>query len=206
MTSTHTMPILHAVNNPYRIAFPGTVEYHQLSELIGKVFASTYGAEVMVGYTQLLGVYGTTGTPQAALGIRGAGEHRLFLEHYLDKPAEQAIYESTGRQLARAKIAEAGNLASTRMTALRDLMLALSVQLKLEGFEYILFTGTESLKRYLELLGLRPVIYAEANPERLPGGASRWGRYYDTKPKVMGGAVDEFYYGLITAYGRHGKS
>lgn len=204
MTSTHIATTSSALRYPYRIALPGTAEYHQLSNLIEKVFIRAYQAQVSVTYTQLLGVYGAGEEPQAALGMRGASEQSLFLEHYLDQPAERAVYTHTGLRFDRSKIAEAGNLASTRMLALRDLMLALSVQLKLEGFEYILFTGTESLKRYLELLGLKPVVYADADPSRLPGGGAAWGSYYATGPKVMGGTVDELYYGLLAAYGKRG--
>lgn len=184
------------------LAQPEDPEYAVYSELIASVFRQAYNAHVMVSYPTLIGVCGKDNTPKAALGLRGASEEALFLESYLEKPAEQAIAEHTGLHIPRQQIAEAGNLASTRIGALKDLMFALSLTLKQQGYRYILFTGTESLKRYLEALGLNPVVYAHANPNRLGNNAAFWGKYYEMNPKVMGGTTDEFYYGLLSAYRR----
>lgn len=205
MTSLHSKETICTASKTFRIALPDCMEYQQLSRLIESVFKRAYEAEVLVTYPQLLGVYANDGNPQSALGMRGAHEQKLFLEYYLDKPAQQVIFDKTRLRFTRSKIAEAGNLASMRITALRDLMFALSIQLKQEGFEYILFTGTESLRRYLQLLGMEPVVYAKADPARLPEGSINWGKYYDTNPMVMGGAVDTFYYGLISAYSKRGS-
>ena len=184
----------------YRLALPGMQDYSELSNLISRIYRKNYDAEVTVAYPQLIGVYAENGSPRAALGMRGAGEEKLFLENYLAQPAEKAIRDHTGFIIPRNRIAEAGNLASTGMTALRNLMFALSVTLKQEGFEYILFTGTESLKHYLEILGMKPVVFARADPALLGEDAVRWGKYYDTKPQVMGGTVDDFYHGLLAGY------
>lgn len=196
-------------NTPYaeaarhcRLAHHGDAEYAIFGELIATVFQQAYDAQVMVSYPTIIGVCGRDGKPQAALGLRGAAEEQLFLERYLGIPAEQAVAERIGLCLSRHEIAEAGNLASTRVAALKDLMFALSLTLKQQGFRYILFTGTESLKRYLEVMGLRPVVYAEADQARLGDEAQYWGSYYDMKPKVMGGTTDQFYYGLLAAYQR----
>lgn len=185
-----------------RLAHQGDAEYEILSELIATIFQQAYGARVMVSYPTLIGVCGQNSKAQAALGLRGASEEPLFLERYLTTTAEKAVAQHTGLRLPRHQIAEAGNLASTRIAALKDLMFALSLTLKQQGYRYILFTGTQSLKRYLEALGLKPVVYAEADPALLGDEAQDWGRYYDMKPKVMGGTTDEFYYGLLSAYRR----
>lgn len=198
--ATRLLPSDSISSPTYRLAMPGMADYSELSDFIRRIFRKTYDAEVVVAYPQLIGVYAENDTPRAALGMRGADEEKLFLERYLAQPAEKAIRDHTGLTIARQHIAEAGNLASTSMTALRNLMLALSVTLKQEGFEYILFTGTESLKRYLELLGLKPVVFAKADPSVLGKDAARWGKYYDTRPQVMGGTVDDFYHGLLAAY------
>lgn len=200
MTSVRTSVSPYMPHHPYRLALPDSAEYDALSQLITQVFARAYKAEVTVTFPQLLGVYNADGVPQAALGMRSGAKEKFFLEHYLDHPAEEEIHARIGLSVSRRKIAEAGNLASISRSALRNLMLALSVTLKQDGFDYILFTGTESLKRYLELLGLKPVVYAEADPSRLGEEVVRWGSYYETRPKVMGGTVDEFYHGLIAAY------
>ena len=181
------------------LAMPEDAEYETYSRFIASVFRKAYDASVMVSYPTLVAICVQTGV-QAALGLRSAAQETLFLERYLDSPAEQAIAERTGMVLPRCAIAEAGNLASTRLGALRDLMFMLSCLLREQGHSYILFTGTDSLKRYLEALGLKPLVYADANAARLGGEAESWGRYYDMQPRVMGGTTDEFYYGLLKAY------
>lgn len=181
------------------LALPGEPEYEEYSRFIAAVFRKAYDASVMVSYPTLVAICGQSGV-QAALGLRSAADEALFLERYLETPAEHAIAGRTGLVLPRSAIAEAGNLASVRLAALRDLMFVLSCLLRQQGHRYILFTGTDSLKRYLEALGLKPVVYADADPARLGGEAASWGRYYDTCPRVMGGGADEFYYGLLKAY------
>lgn len=197
-TAPHTIESSEKV---YRLAEPGmNKEYTELSDLITLTYKKAYDAEVMVTYPQLLGVYDRTGAPQAALGIRSAAQGTLFLERYCDRPVEEEVFLKTGRHIPRHQIAEAGNLASTRVTALRDLMLSLSVALINQKFRYVLFTGTQNLKHYYELLGMNPDVFMDADPARLGQDAARWGRYYDTKPQVMGGLTHAFYEGLMAAY------
>lgn len=185
----------------YRLAEPGmSKEYDELSALIQRMYKRNYGAEVHVTYPQLLGVYDKMGVPLAALGIRSAEESKLFLENYFDQPIEDVIYNKTGTHIPRHQIAEAGNLASTRITALRDLMLSLSVSLISQGFAYVLFTGTQNLKHYYEMLGMEPDVFIDASPSRLGDDAPQWGTYYNSKPQVMGGLTQEFYSGLLAAY------
>ena len=200
--------ILHShVSDPvsgqrFRLLDAGSKAYCDVAGFVQRVFKKAYDADISVTYPQLLSICAQDGTPQAALGLRGAGSSMLFLEHYLNRAVEREVLEKTGILYPRHKIAEAGNLASVKLSALKDMMFALSLALKQEGYDYALFTGTQSLKRYLEALGLRPKVYAAADPGRLGGDAPRWGRYYDTQPMVMGGTAEEFYSALISAYKR----
>jgi len=196
------LPMAARDSRTCRLAHNGEAAYSTFSQFISTVFRKSYDAKVMVSYPTLIGICGSDGTPKAVLGLRGAEEEPLFLERYLDVAAERAVEAQEGIHIFRHEIAEAGNLASTHVSALKDLMFALSLSLKQQGYRYILFTGTQSLKQYLESLGLRPRIYAFADPSRLGHDAANWGRYYETKPLVMGGTVDEFYYGLLGAYRR----
>lgn len=186
----------------FRFAEPGDGDYQKLSRFIQHSFRKAYEAEIDVSYPQLMGVFGNDGAPLAALGLRNAGSGPLFLEHYLDTPVEQAVAEKTRLHVPRGKIAEAGNLASSKLPMLRSLMFALSLTLKEQLYEYIVFTGTLNLKRYLEALEMKPDVLAEARPEKIGHLASDWGRYYETHPVVMGGQVETFYRGLLAAYGR----
>ncbi len=96
----------------FRLAHAGDAEYGIFSELIATVFRQAYGARVMVSYPTLIGVCGSDGRLQAVLGTRGASEEQLFLERYMELPAQQAVAEKTGIYYPRHEIAEAGNLAS----------------------------------------------------------------------------------------------
>jgi len=155
------------------------------------VYRAAYGADVEVTYPLLMGFMDAGRKPLAALGIRCTDEESpLFLERYLDHPAERYV------QAPRYAIAEAGNLASAGKSDILMLLYGLACHLEQEGMEYILFTGTSLLKRYLNTLTLYPQVLAEADPARLGKNAARWGTYYATRPKVMAGSVPAFRAGL----------
>jgi hypothetical protein len=179
------------------LAYPGSDEYEALSRHITTVYDKTYGANIYVTYPLLLGFVDARKNPLAALGIRCAVEESpLFLEHYLDQPAESCLHAITGEHISRHTIAEAGNLASSGNGDILMLLYGLACHLDQEGMSVILFTGTSLLKRYLHSLGLYPHVLAEPDSTRLGANAARWGSYYDTRPKVMAGSVQGFRKGL----------
>ena len=85
--ATRLLPSDSISSPTYRLAMPGMADYSELSDFIRRIFRKTYDAEVVVAYPQLIGVYAENDTPRAALGMRGADEEKLFLEHYLAQPA-----------------------------------------------------------------------------------------------------------------------
>ena len=175
----------------------GDVGYRVFARHIAGIFQQNYGAKIAVNYPLLMGFVDDSNEPIAALGIRYAiVESPLFLERYLDNPAEIILQNITGKQISRCTIAEAGNLASSGNGDILRLLYALACHLETVGMEYILFTGTSLLRRYLNSLGLYPHILAEAKAERAGENAANWGTYYDTRPKVMAGNVNEFRKGL----------
>jgi len=179
------------------LAWRNSDEYEFLAHHIADVYQKIYGADIAVTYPLLMGFVDAEAKPLAALGIRYAvDESPLFLECYLDQPAEVCLQAITGQYVSRQTIAEAGNMASSGKGDILMLLYGLACHLDCEGMSHILFTGTALLKRYLHSLGLYPHVLAEADPARLGTDASRWGSYYATHPKVMAGSVPAFRAGL----------
>ena len=179
------------------LALPDSAEYASLSRHIVNVYKKTYNADIQVAYPLLMGFVDAQRNPLAALGIRCAiDESPLFLERYLDQPAEFCLQTITGQPISRYTIAEAGNLASSGKSDILMLLYGLACHLDQEGISHILFTGTSLLKRYLHSLGLYPHVLGEADPARLGADAKGWGTYYATRPKVMAGSIPAFRAGL----------
>lgn len=188
------------------LAWRGDDGYESLARHIASVYRKTYCADIDVTYPLLMGFVDAHENPLAALGIRCAvDESPLFLEQYLDNPAEICLQAITGQRVSRLTIAEAGNMASTGKSDILMLLYGLACHLEQEGMSYILFTGTALLKRYLHSLGLYPHVLADANPARLKTGAGCWGTYYATRPKVMAGSVPAFRAGLENYFYHAGK-
>ncbi len=127
-----------------------------------------------------------------ALGMKPADEGPLFLEQYLDVPIENAITARMGYPVARHAIVEIGNLAVTRPGAIRNAIAHCTHWLFEEGYEWVAFTGTRTLRHSFARLGLAPVTLAPASPERLPAAnRSRWGTYFDHQPELCIGHIAE---------------
>ena len=174
-------------------ALPGTATYRTLSQHIVSVFQEAYSAAVEVRYPSLIGVLDETARPSAALGVRRAAEGgSLFLERYLDQPAEVCLEKITGQRVSRSALAEVGNLASVGVNDISRLFYTLACRFEDEGIAYVLCTGTSLLRRGFNRMGLYSYVLADADPARLNGEASRWGTYYATGPKVLAGNVSDF--------------
>lgn len=163
-----------------------------IEQFIHDTFAAAYAADVQGFMPRLLGVRARNGNLLAAFGVRSAEKGGLYLEQYLDQPIEQALAGKAGVTPQRSRIAEVGNLATTHPGAVRWMIVALTVMLYEEGYEWVTFTGTSSLRNGFCNLGLQPQEICPALAERLaPEERMRWGNYYQHKPMVMSGNVRE---------------
>lgn len=161
-----------------------------VERFISDTFAQAYGASVQSFMPRLFRINAKNGELLAAFGVRSAEKGRLFLEQYLDWPVEQVIHERAGILPARNRIVEIGNLAAIYPGAVRWMIVALTVMLYEEGYEWVTFTGTSSLRNGFNRLGLYPVEICPASVGRLDASEQgRWGTYYDTQPTVMFGNV-----------------
>jgi hypothetical protein len=168
----------------------GSGERAEVEEFIKKCFADAYGAALCTFMPRLFRLTTRRGEVVAAFGSRSAQSGPLFLETYLDEPVEQAIECKTGSRPQRGSIVEVGNLAAIYPGAVRWMIVALTVKLYEENYEWVAFTGTAALRNAFYKLGLRPVVIGEAAPERLDAGErARWGSYYGTRPLVMAGNI-----------------
>ena len=162
----------------------------EVESFIRETFALAYGADVHGFMPRLLAVCLKNGDLLAAFGVRSAKEERLFLENYFDQSIEQMIEEKVGVKLDRSKIVEIGNLAAIYPGGVRWMIVALTVMLYEEGYEWVVFTGTLALRNGFNKLGLHPIEICPARVERLDAEERDcWGTYYDNQPIVMIGNI-----------------
>jgi hypothetical protein len=159
-----------------------------LERYIAERFQEVHGAHVEHFCSHLVGVCDTLGHWQAAAGYTPAASGRLFLEQYLDEPAEQALAAAARTCVARASVAEVGNLAAAPGMG-RMLIPAIGRHLHRLGYRWVVFTATRELRNALRRLQLEPLQLAPALPSRLPDAGAAWGSYYRHDPAVMGGRI-----------------
>ena len=152
-------------------------------------FRECHQAEVNPTYLQWRSIRDDHGCFLAALGYRGAGDNRLFLEHYLARPIESEVSDRLGIAVDRALIVEIGCLASTSSWALLQLWQSAAAMLG-EQYRVAVATVTEPVRRSLARLGLPTVELADANPGMLPESVEDWGSYYELRPTVCAGLID----------------
>jgi hypothetical protein len=160
----------------------------EAERFIQAVFAAHYGAQVKSFAPDIM-VLEQNGRPCAATGWRPAASGPLFLESYLDQPAEALISRLAGHAVARGKVAEVGNLAALQPGGGVRVILALAAHLDRLGYEWVIFTATRELIGILAKMGLPPLALALVDPSRLGAVAGDWGRYYDTRPIVVAGRI-----------------
>jgi hypothetical protein len=172
-----------------RLAEPATAaERITLESFIAARFRAVYGANVSHFCNHVVGMRGAQGGWHAAAGYTAAGSNRLFLEQYLDAPAEALLSRASGCQVERDWIAEVGNLAATP-GLVRALIPALGAYLYQLGYRWVVFTATRELHNAFRRVQLEPLVLAPAEASRVPDRGAAWGSYYAHAPKVMGGLI-----------------
>jgi hypothetical protein len=139
----------------------------------------------------LLGLRNDTGAVCSAAGFRSASDQALFLERYLDEPIERAIASSSGRQIQRSQIVEVGNLAGVNCRSAMRLVLDLPRILLDHGHRWIVFTATDTVRELLASYHAPLLDLAPAAASRAQNTGDDWGRYYESKPRVMAGYLPD---------------
>ncbi|MDR2013407.1 MAG: thermostable hemolysin [Rhodanobacter sp.] len=160
-----------------------------VEKFIRRCFAEHFGAHVDAFMPRLLTLQRDDGTLCGAFGLRFA-QCRLFIEHYLDRPIEQAIAASVQSPIQRCGIVEVGHLCGTSAGTMRHLILLLIARLHHEGFQWVAFTGTQQLRNAFHRMGLFPLDLGAARIQAIPAESrAAWGRYYEHSPHVFAGRI-----------------
>jgi hypothetical protein len=160
-------------------------ERAELEAYIANKFFNTYGAKLRE-FLPLLLVMRARREISGVLGIRrGRHGHALFIEQYMNTPAEAVLGDLLDRQIARDSLVEIGNLVSTWRGSSQMLFIALASLICNAGAEWAVFTATPEVQKLLSRLRVVQYALCEADGSRVGVQLPDWGSYYDTKPKVI---------------------
>ncbi len=169
----------------------GDPERAELEGFVGAAFLSKHAATVTSFLPTLLSFRNPSGQLRGVIGLRGAGEERLYLEQYLDLPVETAIAAASGRRVERSQVVEVGNLASANCRTAMRMVAVLPAHLLAREFRWIVFTATSAVRGILQGFGAPLVELARADLARVAGSEDRWGRYYESDPRVFAGYLPD---------------
>lgn len=165
-------------------------------QFISQRFAESFGCRVDSFMPRLFTLRNRDGEICGAFGLRSANR-KLFLEQYLDTPIDQAIAAHLGNGIERQEIVEVGHFSGTFPGAVRAMICLLTERLYREGYAWVTFTGTASLRNAFRRMGLSPIDIQAASAERLPADErAAWGSYYEHAPHVLVGNIREGYRAL----------
>ncbi|WP_372364402.1 MULTISPECIES: thermostable hemolysin [unclassified Xanthomonas] len=161
----------------------------EVEQFIAAVYLRRYGAQLRSFLPHLLAYRDTNGVLLAAVGVRLGSAGRLFVEQYLDGPAESALAGRMAVPVARSGLAEVGNFAAISSGSARALIPQMTHALHHAGVRWVLFTATRTLRNTFDRLQLQPVALAPALQSRVKDDGTEWGSYYATHPHVLCGDV-----------------
>ena len=162
-----------------------------VERFISQRFAESFRSNVEFFMPRLFSLRNRNGDICGAFGLR-SGNRKLFLEQYLDVPIDQTIAARAGVCVERSSIVEVGHFSGAFPGAVRAMIGLLTERLHREGFEWVAFTGTTTLRNAFSRLSLSPIDIQPATIDRLPEAErAAWGSYYDHAPHVLVGNVRE---------------
>jgi hypothetical protein len=159
----------------------------ELEAFVGAAFRRRHDALVTSFMPTLLSFRDREGDLRGVVGLRGAVSQSLYLEQYLEQPIETAIAAATGQSVRREQVVEVGNLAGANCRAAMRMVALLPGYLLSRDYRWIVFTATSTVRGILEGFGAPLVELARADGARVAGSPDRWGRYYETDPRVLAG-------------------
>lgn len=187
----------------------GSVWWEASVVLVKKVYADTFGATVEIDPDYFLSYLERdeeSGREEviACTGISSAKQGPLFVERYLDVPAEELIAADLQADCNRAEIMQIGSVASVRATAGAELFKALALVLWAQGCRYAVMTSTQRSLALQRRLGIVFNPIGEADPARLdPDELKNWGTFYDQKPLVVYAVIADQTESFVNGVGRY---
>ncbi len=176
------------VEPPVTIVISGSdaSDRQELETFIRASFKRVHDAEITNFMPKLMSVRDMDGKLLAACGLRPADQGALFLETYLDTPIEKLLSQLNNADISREAILEVGNLAVADTVSLRSLLTSFCVYLHSTHSEFVVFTGTSTLRNSLAKLDVPLQLLSEADINRLPEHErATWGGYFNKHPQVM---------------------
>ncbi|MBT9539748.1 thermostable hemolysin [Thiobacillus sp.] len=168
-----------------------------VESFISQRFAESFGSRIEGFMPRLFSVRNREGEICGAFGLRSASRN-LFLEQYLDTPIEKTLAERVGVTVERRLIVEVGHFSGAVPGVVRAMIGLLTERLRREGYEWVVFTGTTSLRNAFCRLGLCPIDIQAATIDRLPvEERAAWGSYYAHGPRVLVGNIAEGYRAML---------
>lgn len=166
------------------VAPSGSPGWQEAAAFVRAGYAGTYGA--VVDPRPDFFVVATDSTAAHAVvacgGLTFGGSRPFFSENYLDLPVTEAIQMTTGEQVNRADIVEAGSFMATGGHG-AHLMRMLPLIGWCSGMRFALCTATSALADTLPQLNVPFIPLAKAVPRWMTAGQRRdWGTYYDHDP------------------------
>ena len=162
-------------------------ERAELEAFVRAAFARKHDASVATFMPTLLSFRDPRGELRGVIGLRSAEPKPLYLEQYLEQPVEAAIAAATGKVVHRQEVVEVGNLAGANCRTAMRMVAELPSYLLARDYRWIVFTATSAVRGILQGFGAPLVELARADGCRVAGGADRWGRYYESDPRVLAG-------------------
>lgn len=168
-----------------------TLARTEVEHYITKQFQAAYGATIKEFLPLLLSLRCDSAL-SAVTGICPANNRHLFVEQYLDNPIEDEINSFSSLHVQRSAIAEIGNLAATQRGSSQLLFILLAAILHQSNLEWMVFTATPQVQKTIGKLGFQLNPIKEASPLSIrKSSIPDWGSYYDTRPMVVVGRLDE---------------
>jgi hypothetical protein len=172
-----------------RLYGPDSPRRADIEALVQREYRRHFDADIREFMPYFLALRDASGEVTAVVGCRSAALESLFLEVYTDAPIESLIRERTSEPVRREEVVEIGSLVCRDARAAMALIRALVPFLVTCGFEWVAFTGADTVVRVLRSLNLLPLALCVADRERLGGAQFSWGSYYEHDPVVMAGRL-----------------
>ncbi len=169
---------------------PDSGQRTRLEQFIADKFNAVYGASIVEFFPLLLSRSDDSHL-SSVVGLRPGTDRPLFLEQYLDCALEQAVARQSGLEVARDRLMEIGNLASSYRSGNQFMFMLLTAVLDRAGYEWVVFTATAQVRSLLARLDFHPLTLCDANEARLVNKQQVWGSYYQSQPMVQAGSVAE---------------
>lgn len=161
----------------------------EVEAFIAQRYLQVYAARVSSFMPTLFALLGPQSEICSAAGLRRASSGPLFVENYLDAPAEFVLAQTFGGAVDRRRLVEIGHLSGLGHGNGQRLFPMLARWLEDNAIDWALFAATGPLRAQFDRMQVRPQLLAPARPERLGAAAAEWGTYYDSNPWVVGGPL-----------------